>query len=222
MKRYKGAWCALLLLLSSSGSASWISPFISEIHYDNSGADRDEFVAVTAPSDLDITDWQLVLYNGSTGRAYGDQLVQTMTSAGGSAWIEMAWMISGLQNGPDAVALVSDLGQLIDFIAYEGAFAATDGAAAGSVARLLPLVEGGSTIAGDSLQRVAGPEQWEWVVAAASPGNLNAGLAGLATRQSVASPGVMAMILLGVFGLALLRRRRSTGCSGVAVRVGEA
>ena len=43
---------------------------ISEIHYDNAGADTGEAVEVTGPAGVDLAGWSLVLYNGSGGAVY--------------------------------------------------------------------------------------------------------------------------------------------------------
>jgi hypothetical protein len=82
-----------------------IQPFISEIHYDNDGSDRGEFIAVTAAAGVDLFGWQLVLYNGATGGAY-ESVDLTGTVMPSQPWGELAWSVAGLQNGPDAVALV--------------------------------------------------------------------------------------------------------------------
>ena len=39
--------------------------WINEIHYDNIGADADEFVEIAGPADTTLTGWTIVLYNGS-------------------------------------------------------------------------------------------------------------------------------------------------------------
>ena len=41
--------------------------FISEIHYDNVGADAGEAVEVFGPAGTDLTGWSIVLYNGANG-----------------------------------------------------------------------------------------------------------------------------------------------------------
>ena len=42
----------------------------SEIHYDNSGTDAGEAIEITGPAGMDVTGWQIVLYNGNGGAIY--------------------------------------------------------------------------------------------------------------------------------------------------------
>lgn len=174
--------CASLALLlfacALPARASWVSPFISEIHYDNAGADVNELVAVTGPAGLALSGWSVVLYNGSNGQPYGSVALSGKLSAVGDSWSEGYWTIAGIQNGPDAVALVSATDQLIDFVAYESAVLATAGAAAGSVASLLPVSEGAGSAPTSSLQRTGSAGDWSWTLAPATPGLLNPGLVG--------------------------------------------
>lgn len=169
----------LLLALVLPAQASWISPFISEIHYDNVGADKNEFVAVTGPGGLDLTGWQIVLYNGATSQPYGYVALSGRLGDPGGFWTERYWPFVGIQNGPDAVALVSPDG-LIDFVAYEGVVSASGGEASGAIARLLPVSEGAGAPATSSLQRAGTADSWIWLPGSATPGLLNRGLTGFA------------------------------------------
>ena len=75
----------LLFAFMLPARATWVSPFISEIHYDNVGADVNELIAVTGPAALDLSGWQLVLYNGANGRPYDSvPLAGGFGGAGGS------------------------------------------------------------------------------------------------------------------------------------------
>lgn len=218
---------APLLLVSASLSipaqASWSPPFISELHYDNAGGDVGEFVAVTGPAGLDLSGWQLELYNGGDGRLYRSvALSGTLDGAAGNL-VESAWTISGIQNGPDAVALVSPIDAIVDFIAYEAAVSAVDGSAQGLDARLLPVAEDSGTAVGQSLQRIGSGGQSDWVAALATPGLLNAGLnvALDATpvpepeRRALPNPGVTGLWLAGLLGWSMIAgRRRLTPVAG--------
>src|SRR6185436_16494654 len=44
--------------------------WINEFHYDNSGADADEFIEIAGPAGLDLSGYSLILYNGNGGVAY--------------------------------------------------------------------------------------------------------------------------------------------------------
>lgn len=155
--------------------ATWIEPFVSEIHYDNAGADAGEFIAVTVPAGWDLSGWQLALYNGANGEVYHTEMLAGSV-AGGAVWREYAWLISGIQNAAEAVALVSVAGQLMDFVAYEGNVSPTEGPALGATPRLLPVSESSATLASWSLQRRGAANEWDWTAAIANPGVVNPGL----------------------------------------------
>src|SRR5436190_24340690 len=53
----------------------------SEIHYDNSGTDTGEAIEVSGPAGMDVTGWQVVLYNGTGGASYD---TKTLTGAFGT------------------------------------------------------------------------------------------------------------------------------------------
>ena len=53
-----------------SSAAPPTTPYLSEIHYDNTGTDTGEAVEVAGPAGTDLTGWSIVLYNGSGGASY--------------------------------------------------------------------------------------------------------------------------------------------------------
>lgn len=127
--------------------------FINEIHYDNAGSDVSERVEVLAPAGTNLAGWTLALYNGSDGHRYatlslsgtvGDQCNSHGTSSVAAA---------GIQNGgPDGIALIDAQGQVVQFLAYEGSFSASDGPAAGLASSAIPQAEDSGTASGTSLQ----------------------------------------------------------------------
>ncbi|MEO0874070.1 MAG: T9SS type A sorting domain-containing protein, partial [Bacteroidota bacterium] len=130
--------------------------FLNEIHYDNAGGDVGEFVEVAVSTDFagSLSDLVVFLYNGSGGAFYDSHDLSTFTAgttAGGYTFYSKA--IDGIQNGPDGFAL-SDGGTLVEFLSYEGSFAATDGPASGVTSTDIGVSETSSTAAGQSLQRV--------------------------------------------------------------------
>ncbi|MGH7718890.1 MAG: lamin tail domain-containing protein, partial [Gemmatimonadaceae bacterium] len=129
---------------------------VSELHYDNSGTDAGEAIEVSGPAGTDLSGWQLVLYNGSTGAVY------TTTSLSGSipatcdtrGVVVTSYPVNGIQNGsPDGVALVNAAGVVVEFLSYEGTFTASDGPAAGVASTDIGVAEATSTPVGQSLQR---------------------------------------------------------------------
>ncbi|GAA3947379.1 ExeM/NucH family extracellular endonuclease [Actinoplanes auranticolor] len=129
-------------------------PFISEIHYDNSGTDSGEAIEIEAPAGFDLTGWRIVLYNGNGGVVYDTDTFAGSVPAAGV--VVQRYPVDGIQNGPDGAALVDPAGAVAEFLTYEGAFAATAGPAAGTSGVDLGVVEGQSTTAADSLQKIDG------------------------------------------------------------------
>lgn len=131
------------------------SPFISEIHYDNSGVDTGEAIEVEAPAGTDLTGWQIVLYNGANGAAYGTRALSGAVPAAGV--VVLNYPTDGIQNGsPDGVALVAPGGDVVEFLSYEGTFTAAGGPAAGMTSTDIGVAETASTPAGQSLQKIDG------------------------------------------------------------------
>ncbi len=155
-------------------------PFVSEIHYDNAGADVGEFVEVQLPPGTSSGGLSVVLYNGTGGVTYGTPLaLPTVTApAGAPAVVSVAAV--GLQNGsPDGLALVSGT-TVLDRIAYEGSFAATNGPASGQTLPDIGVAEAGTEPVGQSLSRQydAATDSYVWQgPATATHGTLNPPLA---------------------------------------------
>ena len=131
---------------------------INEIHYDNAGSDAGEFVEIRTDAGDDVSQVLVELYNGSGGAVYASALLTAgdMTTDGTYDYyvLDIAdFGTSGIQNGaPDGVAL-SNGGQLIEFLSYEGDFTGVGGAADGVASTDIGVAEGSSTPTGFSLQR---------------------------------------------------------------------
>lgn len=129
------------------------APYISELHYDNDGADVGEFVEVTLPAGATSAGLSVVLYNGSGGGAYRTDALPTVTAPAEGARAVVIEYAGILQNGsPDGVALVGP-GGVIELLAYEGPFTATNGPASGVAATDIGVFENGSQTVGLSLSR---------------------------------------------------------------------
>ncbi|MEJ2459169.1 MAG: Calx-beta domain-containing protein, partial [Novosphingobium sp.] len=127
--------------------------FINEIHYDNAGSDTGEAIEVAGVAGTDLTGWSLVLYNGNGGSAYSTVSLTGVLPDQDSGYGTLSFPISGIQNGaPDGFALVDAGGNVIQFLSYEGAFAAVGGAADGMMSTDIGVAETSSTPAGYSLQ----------------------------------------------------------------------
>lgn len=180
--------------------ATVIPPFISEFHYDNAGADVNEFVAVSGRAGFDLSGWKIALYNGANGKPYRTLRLNNTLGGLPGELVETFWPLVGIQNGPDGIALISASDRVVDFVAYEGALSALEGPAAGaSAAHELPVRESAATPVGYSLQRVGAIADQAWLAEAATPGQVNPGLRD--TRLGVVgTPGAAALLVTGLFG----------------------
>ncbi len=127
---------------------------INEIHYDNLGADAGEAIEIEGAAGTDVNGYSLVLYNGNGGVPYNTQVISAVlpASCGARGVLVVSYPADGLQNGPDGIALVDPLGQVVEFLSYEGTFIATSGAAAGLTSIDIGAAQN-SAAAGQSLQR---------------------------------------------------------------------
>jgi len=129
--------------------------FLSEIHYDNFGTDIDETIEITSLAGTDLSNYELVLYNGNGGIVYSTIPLTGIVADDGNGYGADIFSIPGIQNGaPDAIALVdvSDPAYpiVVQFLSYEGVFIATDGPAYGLTTEDIGVSEPGE--AGESLQ----------------------------------------------------------------------
>lgn len=152
---------AVFALLSAAAPAALADTavFINELHYDNAGAsDVGEAIEVVAPIGVDVSNWRVVLYNGSAPGAatvYGNRLLSeaSSTTCGGKQIKVLNYPTDGVQNGGnDAIALVDANGVVVQFLSYEGVATANGGPANGLTSVDIGVSETNSTVAGTSLQ----------------------------------------------------------------------
>ncbi|AFL79769.1 HYR domain-containing protein [Aequorivita sublithincola DSM 14238] len=142
-----------ILLIATTMLLQAQAIFINELHYDNAGSDVAEGFEIAGPAGTDLSGWKVELYNGSNGTDYGTiNLSGTIPDEGagfGTVW----FLSSGMQNGaPDGLALIDAGNTVIQFLSYEGSFAATSGAANGMTSTDIGVSEPSSTPVGESLQ----------------------------------------------------------------------
>ena len=145
-------------LMFSAGVSAQNAVRISEIHYDNAGTDTGEAIEVSAPAGTDLTGWQVMLYNGTGGASYDSDPLPGVVPAtcGARGVLVINYPANGIQNGaPDGIALVDNTGTLVEFLSYEGVFAATNGVAEGITSTDIGVSENGSEAVGNSLARTA-------------------------------------------------------------------
>jgi len=159
-----------------------LEPWINELHYDNLGTDTGEGIEIAGPAGASLAGWIVFAYDGATGQPYLNVAlsgtIPNQQNGFGTRW----FFIPGAQDGsPDGFALVAAGGAVLEFISYEGIFAATVGPAAGLTSADIGIFESTTAASGTSLQRIgagSGAPDFLWVGgAAASPAQPNAGQA---------------------------------------------
>ncbi|MEL7244873.1 MAG: Ig-like domain-containing protein, partial [Cyanobacteria bacterium J06573_2] len=129
--------------------------FINEFHYDNSGADSNEFIEIAGPAGTDLTGWSIVLYNGNGGASYNTiNLSETISDqSNGFGTVAVDFPSNGIQNGsPDGIALVDSNNTVVQFLSYEGSFTATNGPANGMTSTDIGVSQQPSPSVDSSLQ----------------------------------------------------------------------
>jgi endonuclease I len=133
--------------------------FINEIHYDTPGTDANETIEVVATAGENLSQYRIVLYNGSNGTFYNDQALPAASTINCSASVTSSSInftaLPGgqIQNGaPDGMALVGPGNSVVQFLSYEGGFAASDGPAAGMTSTDIGVSEDNTGPTGQSLQ----------------------------------------------------------------------
>src|SRR5688500_11278496 len=162
-----------------------MAAWINEFHYDNPGTDTGEFIEIAAPAGTDLSGWSIVLYNGANGLMYNTKALSGIVpnQQNGFGTLTFSYPVDGIQNGsPDAIALVNNLGQVVEFISYEGPFTAasgaTNGPAAGMTATQITPAEPGAA-GGTSIGRVGTGDEasdFTWaLINDDTPGGVNVG-----------------------------------------------
>lgn len=149
----------LFFLFSIFSTGVWSQPnaWINEFHYDNEGADQDEFIEIVIENagGLTLSDFAVDLYNGNGGGSYKTVTMDNFTAGNtvGDFTIYI-YVFSTIQNGsPDGISLTYQ-NTLISgqFLSYEGSITATDGPANEKTSTDILVSETSSTAVGHSLQ----------------------------------------------------------------------
>ncbi|MEQ9317936.1 MAG: hypothetical protein RIF41_02215 [Polyangiaceae bacterium] len=138
---------------SSTGGGGGGVAWINELHYDNEGGDVGEGVEIAGTAGMSLMGWSLVLYNGSNGTSYATIMLSgslpSQQGGKGCLWFP----VTPIQNGdPDGLVLVDAQSQIVQFLSYEGTFAATNGPAMGMMSTDIGVAETNVDLAGMSLQ----------------------------------------------------------------------
>ncbi len=151
-------------------------PWINEFHYDNLGADADEFVEVAGPAGIDLSNYTIYTYDGS------DRMVDQVRALSGlidnesNGFGAVVEYITNLQNSTEGIALVRNPSTVIEFLSYEGSFIALDGPAVGLTSTDVGVSEPGNQATNESLSRIGTGNigtEFTWADQLETPGTLN-------------------------------------------------
>ncbi|WP_422050833.1 ExeM/NucH family extracellular endonuclease [Shimia sp.] len=134
---------------------------INELHYDNAGTDVGEFVEVRVGAGQDTSGLLIEFYRDS-GTLYDSVTLAAApnSSENGFDYYLVELPTNGIQNGAaDGIAL-SNNGQLIELISYEGTLTATEGTATSVTSTDIGVTESSSTPIGASLARNEADDTW--------------------------------------------------------------
>ena len=159
------------ILPGAPGATGGDSAFINEIHYDNDGADQDEFVEIVLGPNFagDISELSLHFYNGNNGSEYmshqftAADLNETLSTGHQVYSVSLA----GIQNGsPDGLALAFN-STILQFLSYEGEFTANEGPALGMMSSDIGVSQNSTHEAGSRSVGLAGegsdPDSFQWI-----------------------------------------------------------
>eukprot|EP00850_Spirogloea_muscicola_P006715 SM000032S12099 [mRNA] locus=s32:544543:547272:+ [translate_table: standard] len=162
--------------------------WINELHYDNVGKDKDEFVEVVVGPNVNLDSLVIYLYNGSNGLVYKTLPVAGFKAGQRTPRGQIVFVAQlppdSIQNGPgDGVALVLRSGatlqpQVLQFVSYGGRLTAKGGPAKGHTSVDVGVQEGSKASPQSSIGLSGSGSkysnfQWVRFGTSASPGLLN-------------------------------------------------
>lgn len=149
MKNFYFLVVAIFMVTLSFGQTD---VFINEIHYGNNGTASNEGVEIAGPSGTDLNGWNIEFYNGNNSLVYATKslsgIIPNLENSRGAIW----FLKSGIQDGPDGIALIDPLGNVIQFLSYKGIITAADGTANGLTSTDIGVTEDNTVPLGHSLQ----------------------------------------------------------------------
>jgi hypothetical protein len=220
MKLINNLVLLLAFFISSNSIASII--FINEIHYDNTGTDQNEFFELMGEAGIDLSGWQVELYNGSNGGTYGNiiQLSGVLLDSNNGFGFA-AFYPSYIQNGaPDGLALIDSDGLVRQFLSYEGVITATSGSANGLTSVDIGISENNASTPNNfSLQLMGSGRNYQnftWQAMEQTSGSINNGQT-IATNQTVEVPepatNALLLMVLIIHCININNKRKPTHCN---------
>lgn len=162
--------------------------WINEFSYDDSGIDDSEFIEVAGKANIDLSQYQLYLINGTTTQVGSPPYLKINLKGlipnekDNFGVVDTLLGSSSLQNGPfDGIALVYKDSLVVQFISYEGklsSYVVNNSATEIESTNIAQFQN--STLADDTISiQLTGNEtiapSFTWTKAVKSPGKLNAG-----------------------------------------------
>lgn len=161
MKSIVTGFFLLSLLCGTVLGYGIVNTWINEFHYDNTGADTEEFievVTVAAYSDAELKQFTVSLYQGSNGKVYWSKTLDQFTRGDVTpqGFVVLYYDFTGdvIQNGSPGGITLDFNGALIHSISFEGSFKAAAGPAHGWYLPDIRVSENDETPANYSLQLV--------------------------------------------------------------------
>lgn len=144
--------------------------FLNEIHYDNTSSDVGEFLEIMVGPDYSgaISEIQVSLYNGAGGSSYATHDLNTFTldSTEPSGHRIYSKDISGIQNGGSDGIAITENGNVLQFLSYEGTMTAMSGPASGATSIDIGVAQSPVQAAGQGSLGLTGnglgPENFTW------------------------------------------------------------
>ncbi len=209
--------CAIFVLAMIFPASLYATPiFINEIHYDNTGTDSGEAVEIAGLAGSDLSGWSIALYNGNGGGAYNSEPLAGVIPDQESGFGAISFLITGIQNGaPDGIALIDNIGTVIQFLSYEGTFTAVGGPADTMTSIDIGVEELSGTTVGYSLQLTGSGSEYEdfmWNSPASSSfGSVNTGQTFTA---AVPEPETLFLLLTGLLLCGIFKWRADERLQG--------
>lgn len=120
--------------------------WINEIHYDNASTDTNEGVEIAGAAGVDLSLYSIYAYNGGDGSVYSSNSLSGTIDDEGCGFGAVWFPIAGLENGPDALALVQNPTGVVQFLSYEGPVVAVEGPAIELSATDIGVAEAGTEV----------------------------------------------------------------------------
>lgn len=181
--------------------------FLNEIHYDNTSSDLGEFLEIIVGPDFAgvISEIDIDLYNGSNESSYATHGLDTFTldSTEPSGHRIYTKNISGIQNGGSDGIAITQNGNVLQFLSYEGTMTAMSGPANGVISTDIGVAQSPPPASGQGSLGLTGsgqgPENFTWTQFAGpfTKGALNEGqtLAAAIQSQGIALDNVIVTAL---------------------------